>query len=84
MAVPAQVTARDRAIFLLTALCERFTPRSEWRHTDVTEIVDVLIEAARAPESEHTRAVAEQERQRVIDEGDLARHQSPLRQAEGR
>lgn len=60
MAVPQHVTARDQAIVLLTKLCERFEPRSDWRHTDVAEVVDALIDAARAPESAHTRALADE------------------------
>jgi hypothetical protein len=52
--------ARDRATLLLTALLERFVPRNDWRHDDVAEIVDVLIEAAREPASAHTRAVADE------------------------
>ena len=43
------MTARDKATMALTVLLERFTPRSEWRHTDVSEIVDWLIEAAQEP-----------------------------------
>lgn len=53
--------ARDHAIVLLTTLLDRFTPRSEWRHTDIAEIVDALIEAARAPESAHSRALADEQ-----------------------
>lgn len=64
MAVSQQVkaTSRDRAIVLLSALCDRFTPQSEWRHTDVAEIVDALIDAAREPESAHCRALEDERR----------------------
>jgi hypothetical protein len=58
VAIPQVNTARDRAILLTTALFERFVPRADWRHTDIEEIVDALIEAGREPVSEHTRAVA--------------------------
>lgn len=54
------MSARDRAIVLLTTLLDRFTPRSEWRHTDVADVVDALIDAARAPESAHSRALADE------------------------
>lgn len=46
--------ARDRAIFMLTQMLDRFQPRAEWRHTDVAAIVDVLIEAAHEPVADHT------------------------------
>lgn len=62
MAVPQQVTERDRAITLLTAFFDSFVPRADWRHTEVADIVDALIEAARAPESAHSRAVDEEGR----------------------
>lgn len=61
MAVHEVSGARERAIALLSALLERFTPRSDWRHTEVAEFVDELIEAAREPASAHTRAVAEED-----------------------
>lgn len=51
-----QVTARDRAIGLLTKLLD-IEERGQVRHESVAEVVDALIDAARAPESAHTRAV---------------------------
>jgi hypothetical protein len=57
---PVKHSARDRVVVLMTRLLERFTPRSDWRHTDVEEVVDALIEAAREPVSAHTRALAEE------------------------
>jgi len=60
MTEPIVQTDRDRAIYLLTVLLNRFTPNSEWRHTDIAEVVDALIDAARAPESAHTRALADE------------------------
>ena len=53
------MTARDRAVMALTVLLDRFTPRSEWRHTDVSEIVDAIVEAAREPVSGLSREVAD-------------------------
>lgn len=53
-------TARDRAILMITNLLANFQKQAEWRHTDVAEVVDVLIEAAREPVSAHTRAVADE------------------------
>ena len=49
-------TARDRAIDLLSAALSEPVDRDM-----VTAIVDAIIEAARAPESAHTRAMAEQQ-----------------------
>jgi hypothetical protein len=56
------MSAREHAVVLLTVLLDRFVPRSEWRHTDIGEIVDALIDAARAPESTHTRALDDDRR----------------------
>lgn len=56
------MSARDHAVVLLTQLLDRFTQTSEWRHTDIGEVVDAIIDAARAPESAHSRALAEESR----------------------
>lgn len=55
------MSARDQAVTLMTQLLDRFVPREEWRHTEIADIVDALIDAARAPESAHTRATAAEE-----------------------
>jgi hypothetical protein len=71
------MSARDRAVVLLARLLDRFTPTSEWRHTDIGEVVDALIDAARAPESAHSRALADENpgrrglpQQGAADDGD--------------
>jgi hypothetical protein len=51
------LTARDRAIALVVRLLDGET-LGQMRHDDVADVVDALIEAARAPESAHTRALA--------------------------
>jgi len=48
-------TARDKAIRLLLDLMDTAAPTRE----DATAIIDAILEAARAPESAHTRAVSE-------------------------
>jgi hypothetical protein len=53
------MSLRDRAIFLLTKMFDSFTEKRDWRHTDVAEIVDALVELARSSETEHTRGVRE-------------------------
>jgi hypothetical protein len=51
---------RARAIVLLAKLLDRLPePGAVRLADDVTEIVDALIDAARAPESAHTRALRE-------------------------
>jgi len=53
------MTARAQAIRLLADLFNRVDTRGDqvrW-DDDITVLVDTLIEAARAPESDHTRAV---------------------------
>ena len=60
---------RDRAVVQITRLLEAFDPRREWRHTEVAEVVDTLIEAARAPESAHSRELAEETTRRASEAG---------------
>ena len=59
MAIPQSMSARDRAVWLLTKLFDRFEERAQWRHTDLEEVVDAIVDAARAPETEHSRALAD-------------------------
>lgn len=66
-------SARDRAIVMITKLLDNFPKQAEWRHTDVAEIVDVLIEAAREPVSDHTRAMADETKRDLRDRGGRAR-----------
>lgn len=59
MALSPVMSARARAIVLLTTILDRLDAQGEQvRSEDVAEVVDALLEAARAPESAHTRAVA--------------------------